>query len=142
MATQLKEVKRQEVPPELRTLAERPGGLVLVLGRDITVSARSEDAGCDSVTFTLRLSPAISAQFMPEVMFRVKVFVHDDRGRYTSGEYTLSSRGQSVTEKLELSPRSTGEGTVTYWIYADPLREIVERNDENNFVSVAGACVR
>jgi hypothetical protein len=126
---------------ELKDLAAGAGGAVAVLTPDLSISAHSEGSGCNLVKFTVRLAPAIIAQLLPDRTYRVKVFVHDLGGRYAAREYMLSSRGQTVTDTIDVGPAALHEGPITYWLFVDPQREIEERDENNNFAKVTVACV-
>jgi hypothetical protein len=126
----------------LQKMAGGTGGVILVVTPDLSITADSEGSGCNQVKFTVRLSPALVAQLLPERKYRTRVVVHDLDGRYASGEYLLSSRGEAVTDTLQMTPALTHEGTLTYWLFVDPLREIDERNELNNWATISVACVQ
>jgi hypothetical protein len=130
-----------ELMRELQKVAAGSGGVILVVTPDLSVTADSEGSGCNQIKFTVRLSPALIAQLLPERKYRARVVAHDLNGRYASGEYLLSSRGESVTDTLQMTPPVTHEGKITYWLFVDPLREIDERNDLNNWATISVDCV-
>ncbi len=141
------------VPPEVQTILGRLGpidqDIVFRLIRpDLTISVDRDPfrTTCRQVTFTVVLSPSLLARFARPSVYTVEVVVFDEYVPPETRTVPISSRGGSVTLTVQLPDPPAGVITPgswsrTYYIIADPRRQIAERNDGNNFATVRGSCI-
>jgi hypothetical protein len=109
---------------------------------DIRVSAQSsQPGGFQRIQFTISSAPGVIEMFTPKTTKKVDVLFMDEFGNHTTKPYHLSSKGETQVDTVEVplaDPAklhgSTDRGRTIY-VLADPLNQIYERTEANNFAA-------
>ncbi|MBS1858055.1 MAG: hypothetical protein JST11_21980 [Acidobacteria bacterium] len=109
---------------------------------DIRVTAQpSQPSGYQRIQYTIASAPGVFEMFTPQTTKKVNVLILDEFGNRTTRQYLLSSKGQTIADTVEvpLADPSKLHGSTdrgrTIYVLADPLNELSERTEANNFVA-------
>jgi hypothetical protein len=137
---------KKKYPASLHPIFDRASEIVPYLRPDITV--RINRADCMKVNFTMKYIPLLADVMTPPVAPNdkrmINVVVHDENGVYTHRHYWFTRAGDEITDTVELPlPKDIAppKGWArTFFVIADPLNQILEREEGNNFATLKGVC--
>ena len=137
---------KKKYPASLHPIFDRATEIIPYLRPDITLKINRAD--CMKVNFTMKYIPLLADVMTPPVAPNdkrmINVFVHDENGVYTSRNYWFARTGDEITETVELPlPKDIAppKGWArTFFVIADPLNQVLEREEGNNFATIKGVC--
>jgi len=144
-ATKLAELKKK-YPTALNPVFDRATEILPYLRPDLTVKINKAD--CMKVNFTMKYIPLLADVIHPPAAPFDKRTIHvlflDDHGVHTNRTYMVARTGDEITDTVELPlPKDvapTAGWSRNIYVLTDPLNEVIERNEGNNFAKIKGVC--
>lgn len=120
---------------------------------NLTIVINSQKSSCDKLVYKVRLNPSILAMFRPTVKvpfhvlgLRLAPLPHNgteaDEPKYECLELP-STGGESEERTISFTPLpGKGEGARRFVVMVDPLHQVSEWNEKDNYKTFTGSCVK
>lgn len=136
---------KKKYPAALHPIFDRAKEILPYLRPDIII--RIDKTDCMKVAFTLTYVPLLADVIQPpdvDLKLPIDVLVHDENGVTANRRYFVARTGEEIKDTVEL-PLPKNITPVAGWarvffVLADPLNRIAERQEGNNFATLKGVC--